>query len=726
MASTIITKNSSTAGAVPLAANLTQGELAINTTDRRLYTKDATGTVVEVGSGTAIVYRENFSGNDVTTVFTMAHTPVSEDLVDIYINGIYQNKDTFSVSTNVITFTEAPVSGTDNIEVMIWQSAPIGSTDANYVSYTPAGAGAVATTVQTKLREYVSVTNYTGFVGNGTNDDKAALEAAAAYCVSSGKGLYCPPGYSIKLSASVSLKNIRNIRIESDIIIDSGTLTVGGNVNAGKFTVYLQSVTNGTSPITSAPPASPVVRATGLFNSQVTIGACNYIQLYADASVTNERAVAYNQFTLTGAVSLLEITDSGTALSYVNENFIYADRVIRYKVIGVGYAHNHNKLFHPCMEGSNAEIVFSGNLVSANQVYGARFEGVSSAPGVTFGAGTYSNTVIGTWSGVGSPRAQFIVPIPVSDSGSGNMVATEASTQFIKTPLFAINANSLIAGTSTRSVAQSPRITPSNPGVDNISSRQALVPGLAGVTSVYGSRYWALTEPIPVNLGDTVVWDADYDGSLVRTIVFVYDQNMQPLTTEGGGGVYWSQAGTSIDGVYGKYSQGADQPASALLTASGTVYRAEVKYIRVGFYTTSAGVLIRNFGASLYTQALNRGASQEWAAQNYGLLSINATPTRSYLPLDFMVYETTGGTWKRVTYQYENSLNGALAAGATSATVNSPASIANGDICGILLDDKTTHWTTVSGLVGSTFTIGAIPVGRSAPNNGRIVFNRWA
>jgi hypothetical protein len=158
MASTIITKNSSTAGAVPLAANLTQGELAINTTDRRLYTKDATGTVVEVGSGTAIVYRENFSGNDVTTVFTMAHTPVNEDLVDIYINGIYQNKDTFSVSTNVITFTEAPVSGTDNIEVMIWQSAPIGSTDANYVSYTPAGTGAVATTVQERLRAFDEVT----------------------------------------------------------------------------------------------------------------------------------------------------------------------------------------------------------------------------------------------------------------------------------------------------------------------------------------------------------------------------------------------------------------------------------------------------------------------------------------------------------------------------------------------------------------------------------------
>jgi hypothetical protein len=239
MASTIITKNSSTAGAVPLAANLTQGELAINTTDRRLYTKDATGTVVEVGSGTAIVYRENFSGNDVTTVFTMAHTPVNEDLVDIYINGIYQNKDTFSVSTNVITFTEAPVSGTDNIEVMIWQSAPIGSTDANYVSYTPAGTGAVATTVQTKLRETVSVKDF-GAVGDGVADDTAAINAAIA----ASKAVYFPNGtYLISSTigdwgANPIARTLYGESQEHTIIKSAPSWGAGGMVWFGNSTGY--------------------------------------------------------------------------------------------------------------------------------------------------------------------------------------------------------------------------------------------------------------------------------------------------------------------------------------------------------------------------------------------------------------------------------------------------------------------------------------------------------
>ena len=48
MANTIITKNSSTASAVPSAGSLTQGELAVNVTDKKLYTKNSGGSVVEI------------------------------------------------------------------------------------------------------------------------------------------------------------------------------------------------------------------------------------------------------------------------------------------------------------------------------------------------------------------------------------------------------------------------------------------------------------------------------------------------------------------------------------------------------------------------------------------------------------------------------------------------------------------------------------------------------
>lgn len=45
---TIITKNSSTSSAVPTSGDLTKGELAINVTDKKLFTKDNSGTVVKV------------------------------------------------------------------------------------------------------------------------------------------------------------------------------------------------------------------------------------------------------------------------------------------------------------------------------------------------------------------------------------------------------------------------------------------------------------------------------------------------------------------------------------------------------------------------------------------------------------------------------------------------------------------------------------------------------
>lgn len=45
---TLITKKSTAAGAVPTAASLQQAELAINTTDRKLYSKDAGGNVFQV------------------------------------------------------------------------------------------------------------------------------------------------------------------------------------------------------------------------------------------------------------------------------------------------------------------------------------------------------------------------------------------------------------------------------------------------------------------------------------------------------------------------------------------------------------------------------------------------------------------------------------------------------------------------------------------------------
>jgi hypothetical protein len=63
---TIITKNSSTASSVPSAAQLVQGELAVNVADKRLFTENSGGTVVELGTNPSSLALPNGTANGVT------------------------------------------------------------------------------------------------------------------------------------------------------------------------------------------------------------------------------------------------------------------------------------------------------------------------------------------------------------------------------------------------------------------------------------------------------------------------------------------------------------------------------------------------------------------------------------------------------------------------------------------------------------------------------------
>jgi hypothetical protein len=58
----------------------------------------------------------NFTGNGSTVAFTLASLPTNENTTQVYINGVYQQKNTYSVAGAVLTFSEAPPV-TSTIEV---------------------------------------------------------------------------------------------------------------------------------------------------------------------------------------------------------------------------------------------------------------------------------------------------------------------------------------------------------------------------------------------------------------------------------------------------------------------------------------------------------------------------------------------------------------------------------------------------------------------------------
>ena len=68
------------------------------------------------GSFNASPIIANFTGTGSQVNFTLASNPASEASTQIYINGVYQQKNTYSVSGTVVTFSEAPPF-TSTIEV---------------------------------------------------------------------------------------------------------------------------------------------------------------------------------------------------------------------------------------------------------------------------------------------------------------------------------------------------------------------------------------------------------------------------------------------------------------------------------------------------------------------------------------------------------------------------------------------------------------------------------
>ena len=69
------------------------------------------------GIGAASYQINNFTGTGSQIAFTLSTASLGENFTFVYINGVYQNKNTYSVASTTLTFSEAPPL-TSLIEVM--------------------------------------------------------------------------------------------------------------------------------------------------------------------------------------------------------------------------------------------------------------------------------------------------------------------------------------------------------------------------------------------------------------------------------------------------------------------------------------------------------------------------------------------------------------------------------------------------------------------------------
>jgi len=230
---------------------------------------------------------------------------------------------------------------------------------ANLVGYLPAGTGAVATTVQAKLRESVSIADFlpVGYVTDGSVDYTTQIQAALDYLDSSGGGilnilkgtflhteLIWPKkviGQGSGIDATILLSTHTGDGIQSTWPINSSTAvhislrdmtikningsnTGGGFVDVGGSFVSLTSVKfqgykyntildqTELADIDLCEFVSPLTGSLWVVNgNDHTIGA--------SGSYTNRISCKRSQFNSTGGIAIID--DGGTAHTYEDNNY---------------------------------------------------------------------------------------------------------------------------------------------------------------------------------------------------------------------------------------------------------------------------------------------------------------------------------------------------------------------------------------------------------------------
>ena len=87
---------------------------------------------------------DQFSGNDSTLTYNLSATPANLYYTTVFVDGVYQSKLTYSITGNSIVFTEAPPTGTNNIEISTYSIRYLPVTkEYKYNKYTANGVGKV-------------------------------------------------------------------------------------------------------------------------------------------------------------------------------------------------------------------------------------------------------------------------------------------------------------------------------------------------------------------------------------------------------------------------------------------------------------------------------------------------------------------------------------------------------------------------------------------------------
>lgn len=109
-----------------------------------------------IGTGVTNLVRDAFTGTGSQTVFTLSVAPLSAANTQVFISGVYQNKNTYTISGTTLTFSTPPPNAT-NIEVISGTNYSIGVPGDQAVTLTK-----LASAVAQALNPVGTVLSYAG------------------------------------------------------------------------------------------------------------------------------------------------------------------------------------------------------------------------------------------------------------------------------------------------------------------------------------------------------------------------------------------------------------------------------------------------------------------------------------------------------------------------------------------------------------------------------------
>lgn len=183
------------------------------------------------GGGTTVVVNR-FSGDASTVAFVLGSDPITEENTQVYINGVYQQKDTYSTSGTTLTFSQAPPVGTNNIEVTYFTAFSVASLPANAVGTTQVQDNSVT---PAKLS---AVNMQTAAIASYTNNTTTYTTAATVTITTSGRmcewGIYHNSSslgsISVSSTSSVSLINARFRIYDTVALTELSTVLFGPQI----------------------------------------------------------------------------------------------------------------------------------------------------------------------------------------------------------------------------------------------------------------------------------------------------------------------------------------------------------------------------------------------------------------------------------------------------------------------------------------------------------------